>query len=274
MGSSFLITLREGIEASLILAILLTYLSKTGRKDESRTVWFGALAAVISCVVVGTLINILVNGLHGKVEQAVEGSIALVAVIVLTKMIFWMRANAKELSADLRGKVDGASRTALFVIAFVAVLREGLETVLFLLSAETSTAKGSTVVIGGLLGLVVAAILGVLVFAGGLRINMKMFFNITAVLLLLFAAGLAGKAVHEFRELLGFETGWLIESAWNVESGMWASGTFYDFVKGLFGWAASPERVRVIVYFAYFIPVLALYRRKPDEPAVEVAQVA
>jgi len=255
---------------------LLTYLSKTGRKDESRTVWFGALAAVIACVVVGTLIYILVNGLHGKVEQAVEGSIAFVAVIVLTKMVFWMRANAKELSTELRlrGKVDDASRAALFVIAFVAVLREGLETVLFLLSAETSTAKGSSVVIGGLLGLVVAAVLGVLVFAGGRRVNMKMFFNVTAVLLLLFAAGLAGKAVHELRELLGFETGWLIDSAWNVESGMWASGTFYDFVKGLFGWVASPERVRVIAYFAYFVPVLALYRRKPDEPAVEVAQVA
>lgn len=274
MGSSFLITLREGIEASLILAILLGYLSKLGRKADSRTVWLGASAAAVACIVLGSLIYIFVNGLHGKVEQAVEGTIALAAVIVLTQMVFWMRANAKELSTELRTKVDSSSQQALFAIAFVAVVREGLETVLFLLGAESATAKGSSVVIGGLLGLVASAVLGVLVFAGGRRVNMKKFFNITAVLLLLFAAGLAGKFVHEFRELLGFESGWLISSAWSVDAGMWSSGTFYDFVNGLFGWVASPERVRVIAYFVYFIPVFALYRRKPNQPAVEVAQVA
>ena len=274
MGSSFLITLREGLEASLILAILITYLNKTGRKEDSRNVWLGAGSAIVACLVAGTLIYVFVNGLSGKVEQAVEGSIATAAVIVLTQMVFWMRANAKELSADLRSKVDASQRQALFVIAFVAVVREGLETVLFLLGAETSTAKGSSVVIGGLLGLVASVILGVFVFVGGRRVNMKQFFNVTAVLLLLFGAGLAGKAAHEFRELLGFESGWLIASAWNVESGMWSSGTFYDFVKGLFGWVASPERVRVIAYFLYLIPVIRFYRRKPNEPAVEVAQVA
>jgi high-affinity iron transporter len=102
--------------------------------------------------------------------------------------------------------------------------------------------------------------IGVFVYKAGSRVNLKTFFNVTAVLLLMFAAGLAGKTVHEFRELFGFETGYLIESAWTIESGLWsAGGTFYDFMRGLFGWHANPERIRVIAYFVYLIPVLVLY---------------
>lgn len=270
MGSSFIITLREGLEASLIITILLTYLRKTNRQADSRSVWLGTGVATLVCLVIGTLIYVFVDGLHGKVEQAVEGFIALAAVCVLTYMIFWMRTNSRSLGAHLRGKVDRATSAALFTIAFVAVLREGLETVLFLLGAETSTASGSSVVIGGLIGLAAAIGIGALIYSGGSRINLKTFFNVTAVLLLLFAAGLAGKAVHELRELIGWESGWLIESAWTIESGTFAEGTTYDFLKGLFGWHASPERLRVFAYFAYLIPIMMLYRRKVVELAPEV----
>ena len=156
----------------------------------------------------------------------------------------------------MRGQVDAATSTrALMVIAFVAVLREGFETVLFLLSAETSSASGTSVVIGGLLGLVVAAILGRLVYAGGNKLNLALFFRVTGFLLLLFAAGLFGKFFHEYRELLGFEDGWLVSSAWNVKSGIWAEGTFYDFMKGFFGWHYAYENIRLIAYFAYLLPV-------------------
>ena len=118
--------------------------------------------------------------------------------------------------------------------------------------------------IGGLIGLLAAIAIGIFVFKAGSRVNLKTFFNVTAILLLMFAAGLAGKTVHEFRELLGLESGYLIESAWTIESGIWsAGGTFYDFMKGLFGWHANPERVRVITYFVYLIPVLALYLKRP-----------
>ncbi len=260
MGSSFLITLREGLEASLVISILLTYLAKTNRRDESKSVWLGTWVAVIACLVVGILFYVLVDGLNGKVEYGVEGFLALAATLVLTQMIFWMRANAKNLSADLRSKVESSSKATLVAIAFVAVAREGLETALFLLSAKTETASGSSVVIGGLIGLVFSIAIGVFVYKAGSRVNLKTFFNVTAVLLLMFAAGLAGKTVHEFRELFGFETGYLIESAWTIESGIWsAGGTFYDFMRGLFGWHANPERIRVIAYFVYLIPVLVLY---------------
>ena len=262
MGASLLITLREGFEISLILAILATYLVKTGRRGALRQVWLGTGIALAGCLAVGLVVNAAVGGLHGKSEQAVEGIIALAACAVLTWMIFWMRRNARSMGGDLRARLDQAATPgAVVIIALVAVVREGLETVLFLLSARTedSGASGSSVVIGGLIGLAIAAALGWATYLGGARINMRYFFNITGVLLVLFAAGLFGKAFHELRELFGFETGWLIEPTWTVASGPFADGSFYDFLKGFFGWAAEPERVRVLAYLAYLVPVLVLF---------------
>jgi high-affinity iron transporter len=218
-------------------------------------------SAVVACLIAGTAIYLAVSGLNGKVEQAVEGTIALVAAAVLTQMIFWMRKNSQNLSAELRAKVDKSAKTALFTIAFVAVVREGLETVLFLLSAETSSASGTSVVIGGLIGLAASVILGIAIFAGGRKVNLKQFFNITAVLLIMFAAGLAGKAVHEYRELIGWENGWLVQPAWEVTSGIWSTGTFYDFMRGFFGWHNAAENIRVITYFAFLLPTLYFYRK-------------
>lgn len=261
MGSSFLITLREGLEASLILAILLTYLKKTNRWDDARYVWTGTFAAIGACLVAGIAIFVALDGLNGKVEYAVEGFIALFAMGVLTHMIFWMRSHARTLGKDLRDKVDASVGSALAIIAFAAVAREGLETVLFLLSAETESASGSQVVIGGIIGLVLSIVIGFAVYRSGNRLNLRTFFNVTAVLLLLFAAGLAGKAVHELRELIGWEDGWLVESAWSLESGIWATGTFYDFMRGLFGWHKNPENIRVIAYFVYLVPVVVMYFR-------------
>lgn len=261
MAASFLITLREGLEASLIIAILLTYLKKTNRWADARYVWNGTASAVGVCLVAGIALFLALNGMEGKLEYAIEGFIALTAMAVLTHMIFWMRAHARTLGQELRDKVDRSVASALVIIAFVAVVREGLETVLFLLSAETESASGSQVVVGGLLGLVAAVILGVVVYRSGERVNLKTFFNVTAVLLLMFAAGLAGKGVHELRELIGWEDGWLVQPMWTIESGLWSSGTFYDFMKGLFGWHRSPENIRVIAYFAYLLPVLTIYLR-------------
>ena len=279
MGSSFLITLREGLEASLILAILLTYLKKTDRWADARFVWAGTVAAIGICLVAGIAIFIALDGLNGKVEYAVEGFIALSATAVLTHMIFWMRSHARTLGKELRDKVDASVGSALAIIAFVAVLREGLETVLFLLSAETATASGDDVVVGGLLGLALSVVIGFGVYRSGNRLNLRTFFNVTAVLLLLFAAGLAGKSVHELRLFISWEAGWLVSSAWTLESGLFASGTFYDFMKGLFGWHKNPENIRVLAYFTYLIPVLLVYLRgaksvsAPTTANKEVSQV-
>ena len=265
MGAAFLITLREGLEVSLVLAILVAYLVKSDRRQDVPAVWQGTGVAAGGCLVVGIVIYALIGGLHGTANQIVEGSIATAAAVVLTWMIFWMRANARTIGADLRGKVDAATTTsALVAIAFVATVREGLETVLFLLSAETGSSSGAEVVLGGVLGLVVAAVLGYLIYRGGNRLNLKRFFQVTGILLILFAAGLVGKAFHEFREALGLESGLLIDPVWTVESGLWASGTFYDFMKGFFGWHKETELIRLLAYFAYLVPVMYLFVKKPS----------
>ncbi|MFM9226751.1 MAG: FTR1 family protein [Actinomycetota bacterium] len=231
MSAAFLITLREGLEIAIVLAILVSYLVKTGRGADQVAVWRGAAIATGVCVVAGALIQIIVGGLNGRVEMAVEAVIALAAASVLTWMIFWMREHSRTLGAQLLQQVaDASTAGALSVIAFVAVLREGLETVLFLLSAETSSSSGAGVVAGGLVGLAVSAVLGLLFYRAGHRLNLRTFFNVTGVLLILFAAGLVGKFFHEFRELLGIESGWLWSPAWVVESGVWASGSFHDFM--------------------------------------------
>ena len=273
MGASFLITLREGLEVSLVLAILIGYLVKTGRADRVRSVWTGAGVAAVLCIVGGIAVHLATNGLHGKSEQAVEGFIAVAAASVLTWMILWMHRNARHMGGQLRAKVDEATTsTAVAVIAFVAVVREGLETALFLISAENGGASGTEVVVGGLFGLAVAAVLGVFVYRAGSKVDLRTFFRWTGVMLIFFAAGLVGKAVHELRELFGFETGFLIDPMWTVQSGPLSKdgGAVYDFMKGLFGWAADPERIRVVAYFAYLLPVLWLFLR-PSRPAVAAA---
>lgn len=264
MGASFLITLREGLEVSLVLAILIGYLVKTGRADRVRSVWTGAGVAAALCIVVGLAVHLTTDGLHGKGEQAVEGFIAVAAAAVLTWMILWMHRNARHMGGQLRAKVDAATTaTAVAVIAFVAVVREGLETALFLISAENGGTTGTEVVVGGLLGLAVAAVLGVFVYRAGSKVDLRTFFRWTGVLLIFFAAGLVGKAVHELRELFGFESGFLIDPMWTIQSGPLSAegGATYDFMKGLFGWVADPERIRVFAYFAYLVPVLWMFLR-------------
>jgi high-affinity iron transporter len=269
MGAAFLITLREGLEISLVLAILLGYLVKIGRGDRAGSVWVGTGIAAGVCVVAGVAVHLATKGLHGKAEPAVEGTLALLACGVLTWMILWMHKNAKSMGGHLRAKVDGAQTGgAIATIAFIAVAREGFETVLFLLGAETGAATGGQVVAGGLLGLAVSSVVGVLIYRFGKNIDLRTFFRYTGVLLIFFAAGLAGKVVHEYGELLGL-SGWLIDPMWTLTSGPFASGSFYDFLDGLFGWRSDPERARVLVHLAYLLPVLTLFLR-PDRTVVAV----
>ena len=275
MGASFLITLREGLEIALVLAIVTAYLVKSGRRGDLHLILVGSALAAAVCIVAGVIVHAFTNGFVGKAEQATEGFLALASCAVLTWMIFWMRRNSRSMGGELRAKVDAATTgRALMVLAFIAVAREGFETVLFLLGAETQTATGGQVVIGGLIGLGIAAVLGWLVYVGGRRIDLGTFFKITGVLMVLFAAGLAGKMVHEFRELAGFESGWFIDPMWNITSGPLATGTFHDFIEGLFGWSADPERIRVIAYFAYVVPVLCLYLRAPRTSKAEVGTMS
>lgn len=262
MGSGLLIALREGLEIALILAIIVAYLDRVGQRHRLGAIWTGATAAVVVSVGTGLLFNWLVGEFEGKWEQLVEGALAFSAVGVLTWMIFWMRGHARGIASSLHARVDRAleqSFLALSVVAFVAVAREGFETVLFLLGAETSSASGSAVVVGGFIGLAIAAVLGYLFYLGSERVDLRKFFNWTGLLLILFAAGLFAKGIHEFREFFEFEAAWHSTPVWEITAGPLAEGWTYDFLRGLFGWARNPERIRAAGYLAYLLPILWFY---------------
>ncbi len=263
MGASLLITLREGLEISLVVAIIAAYLVKTGRSEHLRAMWIGVGAAVAASIATGILFQAVIGEFEGKWEQAIEGVLAFLAVGVLTWMIFWMRRNARNISSELHGKIDAAlanSPMSLSIIAFVAVAREGFETVLFLLGAETGSSSGTSVVIGGFIGLAIASVVGLAFYRGSTRVDLRRFFQVTGMLLILFAAGLFAKGLHEFRELFEIEAAFIADSVWTITSGPFAEGsTLHDFLKGLFGWSPDPERIRVFGYFAYLIPVTWLF---------------
>lgn len=270
MGSGLLITLREGLEIALVLAIIVAYLNKIGRSDGLSAIWVGAAAAAAASVVAGLLFHQLVGEFEGRWEEFIEGALAFAAVGVLTWMIFWMRGHARGIASELHAKLDGAlerSFTALGIVAFVAVAREGFETVLFLLGAETASASGAAVVTGGAIGLAAAAVLGYLFYLGSERVDLRVFFNWTGLLLIVFAAGLFAKGVHEFRELLELEAAWYSAPVWEISGGPLAEGWTFDFLKGLFGWSSDPERVRVVAYLAYLVPVLWFYFKGAVTPA-------
>jgi high-affinity iron transporter len=274
MGASLLITLREGLEVSLVVAIIAAYLVNTGRTEYLRAMWVGVSAAVAVSLATGVVFNAVIGEFEGKWEQAIEGMLAFLAVGVLTWMIFWMRRNTKNLSGELHTKIDAAlaqSPFALSIIAFIAVAREGFETVLFLLGAETGSSSGAAVVLGGIIGLAVATVIGFGFYVGSARVDLRRFFQVTGMLLILFAAGLFAKGLHEFREL--FETEWLFvaDRVWEVTEGPFAKGsTLHDFLKGLFGWSPNPERIRVAGYFAYLLPVTWFFYRGPSANPADV----
>ena len=264
MGSAFLLMLREGLEAALIVAIVLAYLRTFGRKEQFRTVWAGVAGGVLVAVVAGFVIFQAVGGLEGETEEIVEGVIAFTAVGVLTWMIFWMARQARKIKGDLQAKVDAAlatgSGTALALIAFVAIMREGLESALFLLSATVGQESNGAVFVGGLIGLAAAAAIGYLVYIGSRRVNLRTFFRVTGMLVLLFAAGLLAKGIHEFQEVGYIPTA--LEHVYDVSSVTLLNpdeSTFGDFLKGLFGWSPNPSIEMIVGYFAYLIPVGATF---------------
>jgi high-affinity iron transporter len=203
MLASFLITVREGLEAALIVGIVLSVLRRLAQTGKNRLIWFGVGAAVLVSAAVGWLLNRLGVAFEGRGEQIFEGFAMLLAAGVLTWMIFWMQRQGRgmqaELERDVRKAVATGGAWALFGLAFVAVVREGIETALFLTAAAFSATPAQTL-IGGLLGLALAVALGWLIFAAGKQLNLRAFFWGTSVLLLFFAAGLFAHGVHEFQE--------------------------------------------------------------------------
>jgi high-affinity iron transporter len=265
MLAGFLLALREGIEAALIISIVLGMLKKMNRPDRARVVWLGVAGAVLISVGVAIGLNAIGAEFEGAAEQAFEGFTMLFAAAVLTWMIFWMQKQGRQiqlgLEADVREALSGGQTVALFSVAFFAVLREGIELALFLTAVNfSSPIVGSDAPIlgwlGGVLGLIAAAILGWLLYESAIKLNLRRFFQFTSVMLILFAAGLVGHAVHEFNEL-----GWIppvVEHVYDLNPIVPEASTAGEFLKALFGYNGNPSLTEMLAYIAYFVLVFCL----------------
>ncbi len=255
MGAAFLITLREGLEAALIVASVMAYLRQLGRADQFGWVAAGALAGVLVSLGAGAGVYVAVGELEGRAEELTEGIIALVAVGVLTWMVFWMRRQARTMGAELRDRVEQALATGavagLAFIVFIGVVREGLETALFLMAVVFDSGAVSTA-LGAFSGLAVAIALGYAIYRGGQRINLRLFFQVTGGLIIVVAAGLFGKGVHELQEAGVLDT--VLSPVWNVEANpIIGHGQFTAFLKGLFGWSPDPSIEQLVVWALYLV---------------------
>jgi high-affinity iron transporter len=270
MGAAFVIALREGIEAALIVSIVLAYLKQLGRSDRSHLVWWGTGLAVALSAILGTIIFSVGAEFEGTAEQVFEGLVTLTAVGVLTWMIFWMRRQGARIKSELQEKVDTAlvaGGVALAALAFFAVLREGVETALFLFAAAEGTAvEGGGVgaqLVGAALGLVLAVVLGALLYRGGIRMNLRSFFKVTGVILIVVAAGLFAYSVHELQE-----AGWfpfLEAHAFDLSATLPDDEGVGAVLRGLVGYNADPGVLEVVAWAAYLVVVGTLYLR-PTQP--------
>jgi high-affinity iron transporter len=261
VGESLLITLREGFEAALVVAIVLAAVKRSERPDMARWVWLGTGAALLTAIVVGWIIHITVDDLTGATRARVFAVICFGAAILLTWMIFWMRKHARSLKGELEGKTLRAleqSAFALGAVAFVAVAREGLETALFLISTTTNS-SGTDVLIGGLIGVALACALGVAVYHGSQLISLRTFFQVTGVLIILFAAGLMSRGVLFLQT--SNDLGTLNDAVYNLTGQQWLTQSTQSgrFLAGIFGWDPRPSIEQVVVYLGYLIPVLIMF---------------
>ena len=271
MFANYLIGLREGLEAALVVSILVAYLVKSGHTDRLRPVWAGVLAAVGVSLAFGALLTFTSQSLSFEAQEAFGGTLSIVAVAFVTWMIFWMRRTARSLSKELRSRVDSAlaiGAGALALTAFLAVGREGLETSLFIWSAVQSTGQGVQPVVGATLGLLTAVVLGYLFYKGALRINLSKFFTWTGAALIVVAAGVLAYGVHDLQEA-GILPG-LNSLAFDVSGAVPPDSWYGTLLRGTINLTPRTTWLQALAWLAYVIPVTVLFFR-PARPAVAAA---
>ncbi len=262
----FLIMLREGVEAAMIVGIIAGYLAQTGRSEWLPKVWMGVGLAVALCIAVGLGLWFASAEFPQRQQEFFEGVVALLATVILSSMVFWMRKAARSIKGELQSSVDdalGAERRqgfALTAMAFLAVGREGLESMFFLL-AIAQQSEGLAMPIGAALGLLAAVGVGFLIYWGGVKLDLRRFFRWTGVFILFVAAGLLAGAVRAFHEA-GLWNG-LQQTAFDLSSALPQDGVLGTLLSGLLGYQDTPTVGEVIVYFAFLLPMLALFFKPP-----------
>lgn len=274
MLASFLLALREGLEAALIVGIVLAALRKVNRAHLRSAVWQGVLAAIGFSILAGLGLNWLGAEFEGRAEEIFEGTTMVLAAGLLTWMIVWMRGQSVGMQQELEQGVTNATtgqenRWALFWLAFLAVGREGLELVLFLTAVQMTSDAFQTWT-GALFGLTVSFALGTALFASSKRMSLRTFFNVTNILLVLFAAGLLAHGVHEFNEASIIPP--VIEHVWDVNPLLNEKGTIGQLLTAIFGYNGNPSLTEILAYIAYFAGAWALWT-KPTTAPVRIAVV-
>jgi high-affinity iron transporter len=280
LSSGLLTGLREGVEAALIVAIICAYLARTGHADDFPKVFLGAGLAIGLSAVLGIGLYLTVGSFQEPYEQLFEAATLLLAAAVVTWMLFWMRRQAASVKGQLQAAVDRAlhegSVAALAVLAFIAVIREGVETALFLTGQAASAAEGAIwVLVGAVFGLAVAGLLGIGFFHGSRRLNLATFFRWTGIALVFIAGGLVAKAIHELIEInvITFGGGVLFDlSAILPHEG--ANSVLGQFLQALFGYTSTPEVLTFVAWLTYVIVVLALFLRPTRRVAAQAPAAA
>ncbi|MGW6268602.1 MULTISPECIES: iron uptake transporter permease EfeU [unclassified Streptomyces] len=261
MFGNYLIGLREGLEASLVVCILIAYLVKTERRDALRPIWIGIGVAVALALGFGCALTFGSQELTFKAQEALGGSLSIVAVALVTWMVFWMRRTARHLKAELHGRLDTALQMgtgALVATAFLAVGREGLETALFVWASVRASNDGTPgPLIGVLLGLLTAIALGWLFYKGTVRINLAKFFTWTGAMLVVVAAGVLAYGVHDLQEAEFL--GGLQNKAFDISATIPPDSWYGTLLKGVFNFQPDPTVVQVTVWLLYLIPTLAFF---------------
>jgi len=280
--SSFLITSRETLEAALVIGIVLAYLNRTNNQEYKKTVYYGIFFGLLLSILSAVLFTVFAGGFDGRTEQIFEGSTMLFASVLLTTMILWMMKQ-KKVAQEIENKVaahlekanfNQAYAYGLFFLILLAVLREGVETVIFF--GALNYASGISF-IGATLGVITAVAMGYLFFVGSKRINLKKFFNISSIILILFAAGLVAHGIHEFQEAAVIP--YVVKEVWDINPAVAIEGVYPalhekgligSFLSGLFGYNGNPSLLEVMFYTGYLGIIFLIYRRIESRNSVKV----
>lgn len=262
MLANFLIGLREGLEAALIIAILVAYLVTLGQRAALRLLWLGVGAAIALAMGFGAFLHLTSQALTFTAQETFGGVMSILAVALITWMIMWMAGHARHLKGRLHGELDRAllgSGWAVAIVAFVAVVREGLETALFLWAGIRTTGTTATPLLGALLGLAVAIALGIAVYRGALRLNLSRLFTWTGAALIIVAAGVLSYGVHDLQEagLLPGLTSLAFDVSAQIPPGSW----YATVLKGTLNFSPATTWLEFIAWWTYVIPVMAIYIR-------------
>jgi high-affinity iron transporter len=259
MLANFLIGLREGLEAALVVSILIAYLVKTGRTDRIRRVWAGVLVAIALSVGFGAVLTFTSSTMSFEAQEAFGGLMSICAVGLVTWMIFWMRRTGRHLKRELEGKMAAAldvGPLALILIAFVSVAREGIETSLFIWSTTQAT-SGTQPFLGAVLGLLTATALGYLIYRSAIQINLAKFFQYTGAGLVVVAAGVLAYGLHDLQE-----AGWLpglASTVFDVSAQVPLSSWYGALLKGAFNWNPAPTHIELTAWAVYLVTVMTAF---------------